>query len=103
MRTYEEVGRIRFNEETNEAYRTYASVYLDMVDDNMRHFIWRDIDIRPIIELEEKGEEVTDKTVKAAYLDAAKDILETSSLSLAEIIKEYPLMENIMKDGAEGN
>ncbi len=103
MRTYEEVGRLRFNEETNEAYRTYASAYLDMVDDNMSHFLWRDIDITPIIELEDKGEDVTDKTVKTAYLEAAKDILETSSLSLAEIIEEYPLMEDIMKDSTKGN
>ena len=103
MRTYEEIGRLRFNEETNEAYRTYASAYLDIVDDNISHFLWRDIDITPIIELEDKGEDVTDETVKTAYLEAAKNILETSSLSLAEIIKEYPLMENIIKDGTEGN
>lgn len=97
MRSFEEVGRINFSEDANEAYRAYASLYLDFCDDNMSHFRWRDIDIAPMKELEEFGEELTDESVKRAYLkDAlgiAKDVLSGGCYkTLDEFYNEYPLL-----------
>lgn len=40
MRSEEELGNyLDFGERTNEAYRTYASLYLDFVDDNPEKFL----------------------------------------------------------------
>lgn len=94
MRSVEEVGGFKvFGEEANEAYRTYASAYLDFVDDNFNHFVWRDHDIDPINELKAPS----DENIKKAYLDAAVDILKTTISggywkSFEDIFVEYPML-----------
>ena len=95
MRTFEEVGKISFSKEANEAYQVYASLYLDWIDDNMSHFRWRDIDISPITELEEAGKKVNDKSVRDAYLKEAFQIAEIPLSggyfsSLENFFEEYP-------------
>ena len=74
MRDYDEIGRLNseFNEKAQEAYRCYASLYLDFADDNLRHFIYRDIDISP---LKEKDIEVGDSDgAYQAYMEHAANI-----------------------------
>ncbi len=87
-----------YNEEANEAYRIYASAWLDFVDNNINHFIIRDHDIAPIKELKVQGIKPTDETVKKIYLDKAVEILKTVISSgyfsnFSEIYTEYPMIK----------
>lgn len=105
MRSREEVGRLYLNEKANEAYRLYASLYLDWADDNMSHFRWRDIDIAPLNELEDKGIEVTDETAYDAFMESALDLARTAvkhihlckdsfPKGMESFYEEYPLLKN---------
>ncbi len=99
MRTEKEVGGFKkFGKEANEAYRTYASLYLDYVDDNMNHFMWRDIDIWPWNNLEwSVGHKVTDEALIAkAYLDEAVVIAKTLSVPKQDLIRDYPLLKGLI-------
>ncbi len=104
MRSFEEVGRLKnVPDNVNEAYRTYASIYLDFCDDNMGHFMWRDIDIWPITKLEEKGIEPNDEDIFKSYLDEATEIAKTTLSggywkSLNDLYKEYPLLKSRAED-----
>ncbi len=95
MKNTNEIGGFKsFGKEANKAYHTYASVYLDIVDDNEGHFFGRDHDTAPIDELET----LSDENVKKAYLDAAADIIKiTISCGYFETLEEiydlYPMME----------
>lgn len=94
MRTTEELGSIMFNERANEAYRTYASLYLDCVDDNMNHFLWRDVDIRPLRGMDAP----TDDEVFTAYMhhavDIAKHAMSCGAFATFELLyEEYPLLK----------
>ncbi len=99
MRT--EIGEfINLGKEANEAYKTYASLYLDWVDDNMSHFTWRKKDLQPWEELEETvGHEVSDEAMIAkAYLNAAVSIAKTvpkDDMTKQELIRNYPLLEGL--------
>ena len=100
MRPYSEVGRIeKVSEAANEAYRTYASLYLDWCDDNMNHFLWRDIDIRPMREMRKPE---TDANIEHAYWNAAFRIARRALnggyyRSLEQFYEEYPTMERFDK------
>lgn len=78
MRTAEEVGGFKdFTDRANEAYRTYASIYLDFCDDNISHFVWRDHDVIPKLEIQDKlsGDMVKDEPLLVdTYLQHAMDI-----------------------------
>ena len=96
MRSFEEIGRFKFGDEANEAYRTYASIWLDFVDDNLSHFTWRGHDTSPIDNIPE--ENLTDEVVKAAYLDAAADIAKSAMSSgyypgFSQLYKDYPMLK----------
>ncbi len=73
MRSKEEVGSLKgYGEKVNEAYRTYASVYLDCVDDNLSHFFWRGHDIAPLKTVKDPKD--TDAMCEA-FLSAAERII----------------------------
>ena len=95
MRSFYEVGKFeKLGDKANEAYRTYASLWLDFVDDNMRHFTIRGHDIAPLREVEDP----TDEKIYRSYLKHAVDIAKTAISSgyfksFKELWKEYPLLE----------
>jgi hypothetical protein len=71
MRNKNEIGSFpSCGKEVNDAYALYASLYLDYVDDNLRHFHCRGIDIRPIINIDTDDEHVLAKV----YMDEALNI-----------------------------
>ena len=100
MRNFDETGKlVHVSDRANEAYRLYASLYLDYVDDNINHFKWRDIDIRPIegINILDANGDINSEIVFNAYMNASVDItkhtLEGSKLSIEAFFKEYPLLK----------
>ena len=93
---FSQVGNITFTDKSNEAYRTYASLYLDFVDDNMNHFKWRDIDISPIQNLTDGA---SDEEIIKAYLDCAVGIAKTAISSRyytspEKIYEDYPMLKD---------
>ncbi len=105
MRDFEEVGRLNssFGERAQEAYRCYASLYLDFADDNMNHFRYRDIDIAP---LEKRDVEVGDSDgAYQAYMESAAGIAETALKDYyggdrEKLFTDYPPLKEYM-EGAE--
>lgn len=93
MRDVKEIGEYTtYGEEVNQAYQTYASLYLDFVDDNPQKFFVRGLDGRPIEDSEEK-DFVRD------YIQAALEIAKISISSgywksFNELYDEYPLLRN---------
>ena len=104
MRTEKEVGRLTdYGDHVNEAYRTYASVYLDLNDDNPDKFIRRDMDIAPLRELEDRGENTDDEEVVAKeYLNHSFDIvsIRISRIwkSLDAVYEQYPMLKELAAD-----
>lgn len=98
MRSEEELGNyLDFNERTNEAYRTYASLYLDFVDDNPEKFFARMKDVAPLNAVKDDGSGLAEDECFHAYLDAAVKIAKTVASSgyfssFEEMYKEYPLL-----------
>ena len=97
MRSTDEIGGLKVSKEANEAYKTYASIYLDFVDDNPQHFFGREIDLSPIFSLEEKGIEETDENIRKSYLDAATGIAKVTISSgywksYEDLYDMYPLL-----------
>ena len=98
MREYEEVGKFKtFPDRANEAYRIYASIYLDSVDDNMSHFSWRDIDIEPIQGIVREGNEHFEDEVFEAYiaeaLSIAATVIKTGGGTFEDVCRKYPLLK----------
>lgn len=99
MRDEKEVGGFpELSEKVNLAYRTYASLYLDFVDDNMKHFTWRNIDISPIEDLDENDPDYDDEAFNA-YVEEAISIAEASLSSgywksYEELYQTYPLLKD---------
>lgn len=104
MRTEKEVGRLTYyGDHVNEAYRTYASAYLDLNDDNPDKFIRRDMDIAPLRELEDRGENTDDEEVVAKeYLKHAFDIVSVGISriwkSLDDVYVQYPMLKELSED-----
>lgn len=92
MRSFEEVGRLVFaDDKVNEAYRTYASLWLDFVDDNVSHFLTRGCDIAPI-----KNIIPSDyyDTYMGEAMDIAKIALQNGYFTrFADLYEEYPLLK----------
>ena len=92
MRSFDEVGFFAdFTEEQNEAYRLYASLYLDYVDDNYQHFFYRDIDTRPI---DDFFGVPTPEQVIEAYINAAVSIAKHTGLDRKTLINQYPPLKD---------
>ena len=93
MRKVENPSGYDLSEKSLMAYRTYASLYLDWADDNMDHFIWRGIDIRPIRKIEKTDPNPTDDMIYKAYMDAAVDLVEfymCANDDLKALYEKYP-------------
>lgn len=104
MRSFEEIGKLPGSDALNEAYQLYATMYLTVVDDNLRHFFDRMIDVRPLRKLNLNklfaNEEPTDEDRVKAYNDAAIDIARTlidgkENEELEKLFKEEPALEKI--------
>lgn len=93
MRDVKEIGEYTtYGDEVNQAYQTYASLYLDFVDDNPQKFFTRGLDGRPIEDSEEKD-------FARDYIQAALEIAKISISSgywrsFNELYEEYPLLKN---------
>lgn len=94
MRTKEEVGYFPdFNKKSNLAYQTYASIYLDYVDDNWNHFHGRDQDLYPIRDVNWNDDEAVFNAYIKAGIDIAKQAIEHDSECIDDIFNSYPLLE----------
>ncbi len=99
MREFSEIGRTGISELVDEAYQAYASLYLDCVDDNLRHFFWRDKDIQPVKEMKKVESE---ENIAHAYWNAAvriaKYVLDGGYFaSFAQFYDTYPTMKRFDK------
>ena len=97
MRSYDEVGYFRKdNDALNEAYRTYASLYLDFVDDNLNHFFNRGIDEYPLVEadVDVNDEDTMIKAYMESAVNIAKTVLSTGYYkSFDELYNDYPTLK----------
>lgn len=97
MRDVKEIGEYTaYGDEVNQAYQTYASLYLDFVDDNPQKFFTRGLDDRPIKDSEEKD-------FARDYIQAALEIAKISMSSgywksFDELYEEYPLLKNYSEE-----
>ncbi len=85
------------SERLNEAFRTYASAYLDFVDDNIGHFYYRNVGIHPVEELEDETEMIK------AYIQGAIDIIKISVQNgywkaFGDIYNEYPALQEYAEE-----
>lgn len=99
MRSDKEIGDyLDFGERVNLAYKTYASLYLDFVDDNVDKFFKRMKDVAPLDKIENDGSDLTEDNCFKAYFDAAVDIAKIAASSgyfssFEEMYQEYPLLK----------
>lgn len=93
MRDVKEIGTYAtYGEKVNQAYQTYASLYLDFVDDNVQKFFIRGLDGSPIEDCEEKD-------FAKAYTECAIEIAKVSLssgywTSFEDLYEEYPLLKD---------
>lgn len=91
IKQYAELG-----EDFNIAYQTYASLYLDFVDDNLSSFYLQNTDIAPIRECEEKDYVLA--YVKAS-IEIAKNVMSSGYFkSFEDLYKEYPLLKKYSEE-----
>lgn len=97
MRDVKEIGEYTaYGEKVNQAYQTYASLYLDFVDDNPQKFFTRGLDDRPI-------KDSAEKDFARDYIQAALEIAKISISSgywksFDELYEEYPLLRNYSEE-----
>lgn len=89
MRTLEEIGGFE-DKETDKWYSVYASMYLDYVDDNLRHFTWRNVDLYPIRNCEDRNKwaELYKEAAKTLFID----ITENGGIAKEDLLLEYPIL-----------
>lgn len=82
---------VELGEDFNIAYQTYASLYLDFVNDNLSSFYLQNADIAPLRECEEKDYVLA--YIKAS-IEIAKDVMSSGYFnSFEDLYKEYPLLK----------
>lgn len=92
MRDVKETGEFKtYGERTDLAYRTYASLYLDIIEDNAQKFFIRGFDGRPI-------EDCAEKDYEEAYIKACIELTKTGIENKAwscadELYAAYPLLK----------
>lgn len=97
MRDVKEIGEYTaYGEKVNQAYQTYASLYLDFVDDNPQKFFTRGLDDRPI-------KDSAEKDFAKDYIQVALEIAKISISSgywksFDELYEEYPLLRNYSEE-----
>ncbi len=91
-----DVGSLGFSysEKANLAYQTYASLYLDYVDDNYSHFTWRGHDMQAFKDLENLGFTPDNELLYLAYMNLACDIAKYSGENLDTLFRDYPELIN---------
>lgn len=83
---------VELGEDFNIAYQTYASLYLDFVNDNLSSFYLQNADIAPLRECEEKDYVLA--YIKAS-IEIAKDVMSSGYFnSFEDLYKEYPLLRD---------
>ena len=103
MRDVKEIGSFKeFNEKANQAYQTYASIYLDFVDDNTEHFFNRGVFEEPTENIpdhlyEPPYQDSLNEEVYKAYMEAAtgiaKTVLSTGYFEkMEDLYQEFPLL-----------
>lgn len=91
IKQYAELG-----EDFNIAYQTYASLYLDFVNDNLSSFYLQNADIAPLRECEEKN--YVQAYMKAS-IEIAKDVMSSGYFnSFEDLYKEYPLLKKYSEE-----
>ena len=108
LRPESEVGSFpAFTDDANLAYQTYATFYLDFVDDNLDHFFRRDVDAAPIDELVKAGADikaVPGEVIEKAYLSYAYGLAETatsydgSPYTMEGYLEAYPQLAKVEAD-----
>ena len=100
IRTEKEIGRLAGDEvskRVNDAYATYCSLYLDIVDDNLDKMMIRMINTRPLDRIKgEATEEAVYNAYKNACIDLAANLLMhckyNDSYFRKTLIDPYPIM-----------
>ena len=105
LRPSSEIGGCKYKE-ADRMYRTYASMYLDYVDDNYdRHFHDREQDVAPLGEIGKTVEETGDHAVDIynAYAKASADLAKIIIESWGEpvppievLCRDYPPLKEIV-------
>lgn len=97
MRGFDEIGSSTgCNSAVNNAYQTYASLYLDCVDDNLAHFLGRGIDTRP---RDAYDGNLTEEIMEKLYLDSATEIAKQAiceEFPKEFFLEHYPLLEGLI-------
>ncbi len=92
MRSKEEIGYLtNYGKEVNDAYALYASLYLDCCDDNLRHFYCREVDFRPIRDIDREDETVLANAYMKHALDIAQETINCMTKDEAmNFLANYP-------------
>ena len=97
MRSFNEIGSFpKCSSAVNNAYQTYASLYLDCADDNLGHFLGRGIDTRP---LDNYDGELTEEIIEKLYLDDAAGIAKeamSEEFPKEYFLEHYPLLKGLI-------
>lgn len=97
MRSFDEIGSfVNCGGAVNKAYQTYASIYLDCVNNNLTHFRNRGIDIRP---LNAYDGDLTEEIMEKLYLDNAAEIAKQAmceEFPKEYFLEHYPLLKNYL-------
>lgn len=97
MRNFNEIGSFpKCGSAVNNAYQTYASLYLDCADDNLAHFLCRGIDTRP---LDNYDGDLTEEIMEKLYLDNAAKIAKQAiceEFPKEFFLEHYPLLKGLI-------
>ena len=98
LRPFTEIGSFEnVSDDVNKAFQLYASAYLNCVDDNMQHFVYRDIDMAPLTDRGISWDMKDEKAVVDAYVSAAKSILSVDlehGVSGSQLMHDYPTLKD---------
>lgn len=97
MRSFDEIGNFpKCGSAVNNAYQTYASLYLDCTDDNLAHFLDRGIDTRPLYTY---NGNLTEEIVEKLYLESAAEIVKQAiceEFPKEYFLEHYPLLKGLI-------
>ena len=97
MRSFDEIGSFpKCGSAVNNAYQTYASLYLDCADDNLAHFLCRGIDTRP---LDTYDGNLTEEIMEKLYLNNAAEIAQQAmceEFPKEFFLEHYPLLKGLI-------
>ena len=97
LRSFEEIGQLaNVSDDVNKAFQLYASAYLNCVDDNMQHFVDRDMDMQPLTDRDIPWMNANERDMIDAYVGSAKDILTIAygSADSKDCVEMYPTLKD---------